>query len=157
MPADIASKPYDPEREYKHVYICRKYPMLRMVYERKQKAGDVERYIGFLKHAAGGIFQTDDKDVAAYLDSFIDENEHGHTIEKISHEDLGAELAAVPASQTRVNRGPMASRQADRADEPAPQETPKRAVGAARGPKRGQPKKDAPSEATASEPEPEPS
>lgn len=135
MPADIASKPYDSKREYAHVYLCRKYPMLRLVFKRKKQQGDTEQYIGFLKHAAGGVFQTSDKEVAAYLDELISEGEHGHLIEKISHAELGDILSAVPAEKTRVNRGPTSTRQTDKSEEPAPEESAPRLTSAAKGPK----------------------
>lgn len=135
MAADIQSKPFDANREYAHTYICRKYPMIRIVYKRKEKVGDIEQYIGFLKHAAGGIFQTDDNKVGAFLDELLSDGEHGHEFEKISHEELGSLLASVPAEQTRVNRGPTASRQADKSEE-VPDETKPRKVSGAKGPKK---------------------
>ncbi len=135
MAADIASKPYDPSREYKHVYLCRKYPMIRLVYKRKEKAGDSEQYIGFLKHAAGGIFQTDSNEVAEFMDALIKDGEHGHQFEKITHEELGDLLSSVPAEQTRVNRGPTASRQTEKSEEPEPTESAPRRASGAKGPK----------------------
>lgn len=141
MPADIASKPYDVNKEYAHAYICKKYPMLRLVFKRKEKQGDVEQYVGFLKHAPGGIFQTNDSEVAAFLDEIVENGEHGHLIEKIDHAELGALMSAAEPERARVNRGPTSSRQTEKSEVP-PDEGEERAPTAAKGPKRGRPAKE---------------
>jgi hypothetical protein len=144
MAKDLASKPFDPKKEYDHVFLCRKYPMIRLVFKRREKAGDAEQYIGFLKHeAVGGVFQTNDKEVAEFLDSVIADGEHGHEFERIDHAELADMIASAEPVRTRVNRGAMASRQTERSEIPEDQPEAQRQPSASKGPrsKAGRPKK----------------
>ncbi len=121
MAADNKSRAYSPDESHKHVYLCRKNPQLRVVYVRigdeKHVKGQAEKYLGFLQTAAGGIFQTNSDEIAAYIEDleyFKDNN-----IEKVTHVELGKILRMTPVSEL-VTLGPVGTAETD-APKPEPE------------------------------------
>lgn len=139
MAGDNKSRAYSPDEKHKHVFVCKKWPQLRVVYvrvgEEKHVKGQAEKYLGFLQTAAGGIYQTNSDAIAEYLEN-LDQFKDGEIV-KLTHEELGKLLRIAP-SEERVSTGPVGTL-ADtpsKADPEAPSETepapPKPARGARR-------------------------
>ncbi len=139
MAGDNKSRAYSPDEKHEHVYLCKKWPQLRMVYVRvgdeKHVKGQAEKYLGFLQTAAGGIFQTNNDAVAAYIEDT--EAFKDGVIEKLTHEELGKILLMTPA-ESKVTTGPVGTaEETERKPEPvAPDERERPVPKAAKGVKR---------------------
>lgn len=162
MAGDIKSIPYSIEKVHQFVFLCKQWPELRLVYQRKERNGDPpEKYIGFLRTAAGGIFQTNNEEVAKFirdLEQFsgaeeefkkilLEQHDNDYSdfeakgIWELSHDFLGRLLRRAPASGQQVVQGPVGTVQGQKPKrEPvAPLEEPPAEPVASKGPRRRTP------------------
>lgn len=134
MAADVKSRPYNPKDPYEHCYVSAKYTNYRVVYERAEGKGTKDRYLGFLHMAVGGVFQTNDEKIAAYIEA-LDDFKDGDIV-KVTHAELGEMMSESPADEEKVSQGAVGTTRA-KAPLPAPplEDAPPEPR-AARGPRR---------------------
>lgn len=134
MAADLKSVPYNIEKPHMHVFRCERFPELRIVYERKERPTDPnEKYLGFLRSAAGGIFQTNDEKVANFIRS-LPLFEEGIIVES-NHEELGDMLSTAKVPE-RVSLGALGTVPSGTGAPDRPAEEPPANPRAAKSPRR---------------------